>query len=219
MSTRTTAKPIRLPVRPGLQLQDHTCGLCSMSAVYRYYGLYPRKLNLRALLGTDYCLPYGLPGRERIEHWMGSLQSTFNGTLPMDLLAVLWRHGFDTEPRTDGYARYRTALRRRLSAGHPALCLMLDCRHWTVVSGWDATGLWISDSVCWEERGTMTYHLSHQEFADLEHGVILLSRTPKASHRPMTNSAYLRQYLRGIGFVAGAIGRNIPRWVGGLLGR
>ena len=220
MSPRTAAKPIRLPIRPGVQQQAHSCGLCSMSAVYRYYGLDPRKLKLRALLGTDYCLPYGLPGRERIEQWMGPrLWAAFNGTLPMDMLAVLRQHGFDTEPRTDGYARYRPDLRQRLSSGHPALCLMLDCLHWTVVSGWDATGVWISDSNLWEGGGKLTYHLTHQEFARTEHGVILLRRTPKAKHRPMTNRAFLRQYLRGVGFVAGAVGRNIPRWVGKLLGR
>jgi hypothetical protein len=77
----------------------------------------------------------------------------------------------------------------------------------------------VRDRHRWEERSAMTYHLPHQEFADLQHGVILQRRTPKARHRPMTNAAYLRQYLGGFGFVAGAGGRNIPQWVGGLLGR
>lgn len=137
----------------------------------------------------------------------------------MDMLAVMRMHGFDTEPRTDGYVRYRQILRQRLSSGHPALCCMMNCLHWTVVSGWDATGVLISDSNIWEEGDKMTYHLSHEEFAQIEHGVILVRRTPKAKHRTMTNTAFVREYLRGVGFVAGALKRNISRWVGRLLGR
>ena len=56
---RTTSLKPRIRAVP--QSDDCGCGYFALSAVYRYYGLSPRDLSLRALLGTDHVAPCGFP--------------------------------------------------------------------------------------------------------------------------------------------------------------
>ncbi|MEX2382955.1 MAG: hypothetical protein WD490_11255 [Opitutales bacterium] len=212
------SKSIKLKIVPDTQYEDHTCGLCAASAVYSFYGMDPEDYELRTYLGTDNILPYNFPGRDRIEAWMGGADNFFAGTLPPDMLAVLYWDGFSTRLLTNGYPRYRKRLHDHLQNGNPALAVVYGCLHWVVVTGIDDRGVWIADSLSWEEFGNRRrYRLPHEEFARDEHGLILVSRDEQPGEhlvREMTYPAFAREYARGVAFGAAGLGRNVPRWMG-----
>jgi len=211
-------KAVKLKIRPDTQYEGHTCGLCAASAVYGFYGMDPEEYELRTYLGTNNILPYNFPARDRIEQWMGGADNFFAGTLPPDMLAVLYWDGFDTQTLATGYVRYRDRLHDHLENGEPALALLYGCFHWVVVTGMDEQGVWIADSIGWQEswRGKPVYCLSHERFAAYEHGVILVSRDDDQDERQireMTYPAFAREYARGVAFGAAMLGRNVPRWL------
>jgi hypothetical protein len=211
-------KAIKLPIKPDTQYEGHTCGLCAASAVYRYYDMDPEDYELRTYLGTDNILPYNFPARDRIEQWMGGSANMLSGTLPPDMLAVLYWDGFDTQTLS-GYTPYvRERLHDHLANGDPALALAFECWHWVVVSGIDDRGLWVADSIMWDERwrSTPTYRMSDARAAQYLHGLILLSRDDEPDERLIREMTYLdfaREYLRGCAWSAAMGGRKIPGWM------
>lgn len=68
------------PAEPLPQLESHTCGLLSLSAAYKAYGLSPGGKNLRFRLGVDRAA--------------NPVDSTSTGTLHPDLLRVIAQDGF-----------------------------------------------------------------------------------------------------------------------------
>ncbi|MCC5848950.1 MAG: hypothetical protein JJU29_12760 [Verrucomicrobia bacterium] len=202
------------------QTDNHTCGYCAACSAYRYYGLDPAALELRTYLGTDNILPYNVPFRDKIEAWMGGTDHALSGTSPMDLMAELYWDGFDVETATVGYARYRDWLHDHLRNGDLALSLMYSCLHWVVVCGMDAQGVWITDGYFTDSdfngggSRAHTYRLSHERFAEEEHGTFLISRDDDDGDflvRQMTNRDFIREYARGLSFIGEALGKNIPR--------
>jgi hypothetical protein len=177
-----------------------------MSSVYKFYGLDPKRLQLRECLGTDHSLPCNFPGREAIQKRLPTLHNIANGTQPPDVFAVLYWFGFDTEARSSSYSRYRHALYEHLSSGHPALALIYNFQHWVVVSGMDEKGVWITDSN-WKR----VFHMSHTHFAEVEDGIIMVRRERDAPIRKITKMDFAREYARGATFSAGVIRKNIPR--------
>ena len=115
-------------LEPVRQKDGHTCGLCAMKAVYRYYGISTRFLRER--LGTDHSLPVFSPMRILLE----SLGFDMKGTWPIDITAVLRMDGLEIETFSDIHefeARFRETCRE----GHPALMLQNGWSHWTVACG------------------------------------------------------------------------------------
>mgnify|MGYP000853829904 CR=1 FL=1 len=212
-------KALKLPIRAVPQSDDCGCGHFALSAVYKYYGLSPRALRLRALLGTDHATPYGLPYGLRRQ--IAARFPRMKGTLPHDIFAVLYRHGFQTRIAPSNYANFRRSLRLNLLHGHPALALVDGVAHWVVVSGIDLDGVWIVDSCEYEDENEVcrhTYHLSDTEYQDRRTGEILISRRKNAAERPMSDADFAREYLRATQFWAQALGGKALTALRGLLG-
>ena len=216
-------KAIRHCVRPTRQTDSHTCGFCSANSAYRFYGLDPKDLELRKYLGTDHILPYNVPFRDQIEEWLGGTEFRLSGTSPMDMFAVLYWDGFYVASATAGYARYRDGLYDHLVNGDIAIAMMYSCYHWVLVVGMDDVGVWIADSYFTEAafhedgRDSRVYRLTHEQFAEEEHGVLLISRDDEDSEEPllreMTYRDFVREYARGISFCGEVLGKNIPRMI------
>lgn len=215
------AEEIRLKnFRAVRQTEGHTCGFCAAIAIYRFYGLSPSRLHLRALLGTDnQALPYGIPFQARIQAWLTRMGWDSKGTLPMDMLAVLYWHRFDTQCRTGNFASYRSDLRRHLRSGHPALALTSDLGHWVVVTGMDAGRVWVVDSLSYlnPDNDRLCFSISNQGFAKQIGGVILVKRDRFEGIRAMTALDRTREYARGVIFGAGCMHKVIPAWIRSLL--
>jgi ABC-type bacteriocin/lantibiotic exporter with double-glycine peptidase domain len=215
-------KPVKLKgVRVTRQAEGHTCGFCAASTVYRYYGLSPRDVNLRAYLGTDNnTLPYCLPLREKLQAWLDRLGFKLDkGTLPMDMLAVLYWDGFDVRCLTGDYAAYRQSLRRHLAQGHPALALAAGLAHWVVLAGMDDKGVQVVDSLRYldPEGSRYRFTMPHEEFAETVNGVLLVKRRYDAEIRDMTLLDFTREYARGTVFSAGCLKKVAPPWIRRLL--
>jgi hypothetical protein len=123
---------------PILQFESHTCGLLTLSAAYRVYGLSPREENLRLRLGVD--------------NPANPLDSTSTGTLHPDLLRVLMQDGFAyslLEP-----PREVRELRSHLDGGDVALFLIARRQngnlHWVLTDGCEGDHLRIVDSLAAE---------------------------------------------------------------------
>jgi hypothetical protein len=106
------AAPRRADVaaEPDLQLESHTCGLHSLSAAYRVYGLSPVEENLRERLGVDTLA--------------NPLDATSKGTLHPDLLRVLVQDGFACTFIDPEDADAGAALTAHLVSGDAALLLI-----------------------------------------------------------------------------------------------
>jgi len=211
-------KVLKLPIRAVPQSDDCGCGYFALSAVYRYYGLSPRALHLRALLGTDHATPYGLP--DGIRRQIAARFPRMKGTLPHDIFAVLYRHGFQTRIAPAEYAAFRRSLRLNLLHGHPALALVDGVTHWVVVSGIDPDGVWIVDSCEYDDENEVcrhVYRLSDAEYQDRRTGEILISRRKSAGERPMTDADFAREYLRATRFCAQALGGKTLTALRGML--
>lgn len=207
---------IRLRMRGVPQSDDCGCGYFALSAVQRYYGLSPRDLSLRALLGTDHATPYGLPDGMRQQ--IAARIPGMKGTLPHDIFAVLYRHGFQTRIAPSDYAAFRRSLRLNLLHGHPALALVDGVAHWVVVSGIDPDGVWIVDSML-NEGNRRVYRLNDDEYQKRRTGEILVSRRKNAGERPMTDADFAREYLRATRFCARALGSTAGSALRRLIGR
>ena len=210
----------KLKIRPSPQWDGHTCGLRASSSIYKFYGLSPRTLRLRDRLGTDHALPFWFPKRETIEPWLGGVDALTAGTAPMDMFAVLYEDGFNFRVMRSGYRHCREALEAHIRRGHPALCLLYAYFHWVVVSGYDRDGVWIVDSIPNEDDSwsgypwPRIYRLPHDLFATLEYGLVLVRRRKSARFRQTTHRDYIREYGKGLAFIARAAGRRLPRALG-----
>lgn len=210
--------PIKLSVRPYVQEENHTCGLCAASALYEYYGMNPDAYELRTYLGTDNILPYNFPARDRIEKWMGGTDNFFAGTLPPDMLAVLYWDGFEAETVAGAYIKHRERLYNHLANGNLAMAILYGCWHWVLITGMDNRGVWIADGIKWDIPGRRRhlYRIPHALFAEEERGLILVSRdedNQKTSTRTMTYMDFAREYARGCGWAAVMAGRQLPAWM------
>lgn len=176
--------PIRLKgFRVINQTEDYTCGLCSMSAVYRYYQFSPEKFSLRKRLGLD---------NEMLPRCLRTLPPKLNkkwreidlkGTLPPDMFWVLHEDGFAMDWKIALYESYKVALRRHLKSGHPALALAEGFAHWVVVVGMDDKGLSVADSSGYLDptgKDRHRYQISHEHAGDCFTGMILVKPCKRA---------------------------------------
>ncbi len=203
--------------------ENHTCGFCALSAIYKYYGLNPKGCHLRELLGTDESMPYNLPLRQQINNLLERIgwDTKLNGTYPMDIFAVLYRHGFTTVSKAGRFTSYMSSLRAHLKNGHPALALTRDMAHWVVVKGIDDGGLWILDSTTGyidpDEQGRHTYRIAHNTVNDSIGGLLLVKRRKQSEFREITLSDFAREYTKGMLFALNCVGRAVPTWIKMLL--
>jgi hypothetical protein len=215
---------LKIPVTP--QTEGHTCGFCAAHSIYRYYGLDPDARLIREYMGTDHLLPYKFPGRAKIEHWLGGVDHLLSGTSPMDMLAVMYWDGFDTEIHTGKFESYAERLLDHLTNGDPAIAMMYSCYHWVVISGLDKHGVWVVDG-CFTGRDinedsksrSHTYRIPFDLFAEELHGMIFVSRDvfEEDEMREMSTPDFIREYTRGVKFCAGVLGRKIPAYISKLL--
>ncbi len=200
------------------QREDHTCGFCAVSAVYKYYQLSPAESYLRERLGVDNTI---LPIKHRtLPRKLKKLLDETKGTLPPDLFSVLYEDGFDVDWRFTSYETYRADLYRHLKAGHPALALVDGIVHWVSVVGMDDDGLSIVDSSGYLSppgKPRYRYEITHAYAAERLSGVILVSRRARARAREMTTLDYARQHIAGAAFgLAGVFRygvRAFERWL------
>lgn len=201
------------------QTEDHTCGFCAMSAVYKYYQLSPTESYLRERLGVDNTI---LPIKHRtLPRKLEKVLSETRGTLPPDLFSVLYEDGFDVDWRCNSFETYRADLYRHLKAGHPALALVDVVKHWVVINGIDNDGISIVDSSGYLSppgNPRHRYEITHEHAAERFSGVILVSRGARTSAREMmTTLDYARQHIAGAafglagGFLYGV--RAFERWL------
>jgi len=87
---------VNLRLKTFEQTENHTCGLCACSSLYRFYGFDLRSARLRARLGVD---------------------NLVKGTLPFDLFAVLHGDGFDLEWYTGPFGSGLAPLKAHLRKG------------------------------------------------------------------------------------------------------
>jgi len=185
------------------QTEGHTCGLCSMIAIYKYYKLSIEEFCLRERLGVDNnmlpsCLRT-LP--KKLIKKFGEIDLT--GTLPPDVLSVLHEDGFDVACKFTSYESYRSDLLRHLKAGHPALALVEGIVHWVVVVGMDDEGLSIADSSGYLDptgRGRRSYTITHDCAGEKFSGMILVSRGKRARAREMTAIDFVDRHVAGAAF-------------------
>ena len=196
-----------------MQRDGHGCGYCAASAIYRYYGLDPRRLGLRRRLGTDSRLFAVLaPFLPWLEAWMESRGWDSRGTLLPDMLAALRRDGFEMSCLAGGYASYAAVLRRHLGSGHPALAISALMEHWLVVAGADGGGVWVLDSSGYsdpEGRGRFRYRVAHASVDRVIGGVILVRRRKGARVRELTLADIAGAYAKGLGFAALCAGKAL----------
>lgn len=190
---RKVADAHRLDIRPVRQDDGYSCGLCTMQAVYGFYGL--DTSDLAVYLGTNKTpLPYIMPYRKEAEDFILSVlpkSVDFRGTLPQDMMAVLRKDGFTTSA-VAGFDK--DALKQNLAAGHPVLALVRWC-HWIVISGINDGGVWIADSL----GDGRVYHRTDEEFKDILTGLILLRRSRFARRKnfsEMSTMDFAYEYAR-----------------------
>jgi ABC-type bacteriocin/lantibiotic exporter with double-glycine peptidase domain len=131
-----TAHPLATPgaIRSERQVEPHTCGLCSLSAVYRAYGLDPEALRVRFRSGVDKPVVNFVPGTR--------------GTIHPDMLRVLRQDGFRAEVvslKADDAAERVGA---HLDRGHFAIALIrVNELHWVVLCGRREGTVMVCDSL------------------------------------------------------------------------
>ncbi len=126
-------------VAPEAQLESHTCGLLTLRAIYKAYGMDPDKSNLRVRLGVD--VPANPFDVESI------------GTMQPDILRVVVQDGFDYTilRKANGTAKdllaslgdkhMAAALIRRRQNGH---------LHWVALQYESPTAIKVIDSLATE---------------------------------------------------------------------
>ena len=116
------ARPTALPAEivPERQVEPHTCGLHSLSSLYRAYGLEAEAMRLRFRLGVDKPL--------------SNLVPTSRGTIHPDMLRVLSQDGFMTTVVRPSSADAPERVSRHLANGHYAVALTkVNEFHWVVL--------------------------------------------------------------------------------------
>lgn len=122
---------------PILQLESHTCGLLSLSAAYRVYGLSPEEKNLRFRLGVD-----------RAAH---PFDSESTGTLHPDLFRVLAQDGFNFSLIDPAASDAAAQLAAHLDGGDVAMLLIARREngnlHWVLADAREGDRIRIVDSL------------------------------------------------------------------------
>lgn len=133
------ARASGVAAEPIPQLERHTCGLLSLSAAYRVYGLSPEAENLRARLGVD---------NEAVPLDDGS-----TGTLHPDLFRVLAQDGFAWSCLAPDDA---DGLLRHLDQGQVALLLIIRPEsgglHWVLTDAREGGMIRVVDSLIDQPR-------------------------------------------------------------------
>ncbi|MEI7435991.1 MAG: hypothetical protein WCL16_04185 [bacterium] len=123
---------------------------------------------------------------------------------------------FDFGFRTGRYANFTADIHHNLKTGHPVLALVPGLKHWVVITGMDQKGVWVADSIGYIDPdclGRLSFKISHREFGDQVCGVVLVTRRKGASIRGMTNTDFVREYIRGAKFGAGCLHKVVPPWL------
>lgn len=119
---------------PVKQTEPHTCGYCSIAAIYNAYGLDHGASGLRFRLGTDVQL--------------NQLMESTTGTIPPDMARVLQQDGFSTQTITGVNDKMIGLTLAHLHSGHPALAVIkVKGLHWVVLTGEIDGELTICDSL------------------------------------------------------------------------
>lgn len=107
------------------QTEEHTCGVCSMEALYRFHGVRTDKMRQR--LGTD---------------------TVIEGTFPYDILRVLDEDGFEHRGSGKPWKSIRSQVAKACDSGHPVLTLttLHDDWHWVVITRVTAASVYVADS-------------------------------------------------------------------------
>lgn len=130
------AHPLALPgpIQPERQTEPHTCGLCSLSSVYRAYGLEPEALRVRFRSGVDKPVINFVPSTR--------------GTIHPDMLRVLRQDGFRAEVVSLKGDDAAERVAGHLDRGHFAIALIrVNELHWVVLSGRRGDSVVICDSL------------------------------------------------------------------------
>ncbi|MFG0286469.1 MAG: hypothetical protein ACF8R7_18805 [Phycisphaerales bacterium JB039] len=118
-----TGRPTAFPALlvPERQVEPHTCGLHTLSSIYRAYGLDAEAQDLRFRLGTD--KPFS------------NFLADSAGTIHPDMLRVLHQDGFQTELLFPGASETPARLSEHLQRGHVAAALTKVSEfHWVGLS-------------------------------------------------------------------------------------
>ncbi len=119
---------------PVKQTEPHTCGFCSIAAIYNAYGLDHGAAGLRFRLGTDVQL--------------NQLVESSVGTIPPDMVRVLEQDGFATQTLTSANDALAEKTLAHLRSGHPVLAVIkVKGLHWIVLTQEQDGELTICDSL------------------------------------------------------------------------
>ena len=120
--------------------------------------------------------------------------------------------GFALATAAGAYSSYRSAMALHLRRKHPALALVEGMGHWIVVAGIDDECVLVLDgSGCADPSGgnRLRYRLTHEGFAGICYGVVLVRRC--AGSGVMTALDYAREYVRGTVFALACAGAAVPK--------
>lgn len=136
--TEQTLSETPAPLVGETQSEGHTCGMHSLSSIYKSYGLDPDVADLRFRLGVD--------------RRANPLDGTTLGTVQPDILRVVHQDQFATALLDlQDPVPAKTHLKQHLHDGHYALTLIRRRQngnlHWVVVSAWQGDQLTIVDSL------------------------------------------------------------------------
>lgn len=119
---------------PEVQTEPHTCGLHTLSSIYRAYGLDAEAQRLRFRLGTD--KPFS------------NFLADSTGTIHPDMLRVLRQDGFRAELLLDRSEQTAARLTEHLARGHVAAGLTkVEEFHWVALSAAEDGGVRVCDSL------------------------------------------------------------------------
>lgn len=185
---------VNLGLKPIPQPNNYTCGLCSCSSVYRFYGLDPHALRLSQRLGVN------KPAVQRpIPSWTPKKIRSFlkqKGTLPFEMFTTLYEDGFDITWLQGPIEPSLKLLKAHLRKGRPALALFgSNLEHWIAIGGYEKDFIRIIDSgngVAFEIAactGRAKQLMPNEAFAGHAVGILLLSRMKNARVREMDEEA------------------------------
>ena len=125
------------PIIPEKQVEKHTCGLHSISAIYRSYGLDPKERRLRPRLGVD--------------NIAFAYDASTTGCLHPDIYRVMTQDGFVCKGLDLTDPKSKAALKKHLDEKHSVLALIkrreTGHMHWIVICGHKGDSLLICDSL------------------------------------------------------------------------
>lgn len=154
-------KAIKLKVKTTEQKDGHNCGAHAVMALLKYHGWKVSFREIKEELGSDHHALPPVPGRARVERLLDKYDLDSKGTLPFDLFYVVWNHRFTTRLLPLSTTRLKPALHRELTKKRPVVAGLWNGSflHWLVISGIDAKGAWVADSL----DADSPYHMDWEE--------------------------------------------------------